>query len=87
MLARAGRGSYFGGARLSYADLSMFQVIAGMRYAFPTSMARIEAGYPRLLALHDQVAARPNVAAYLASKRRIPFNQEGIFRHYPALDK
>jgi glutathione S-transferase len=80
-------GAYFAGARVSYADLSMFQLIEGMRYAFPTSMARIEAGYPRLLALHGQVAARPNIAAYMASKRRIPFNQEGIFRHYPELDK
>ncbi|MET0857085.1 MAG: glutathione S-transferase [Telluria sp.] len=87
VLVRAGRGGYFTGARVSYADLSMFQVIAGLRYAFPLSMARIEAGYPRLVALHDQVAARPNIAAYLASKRRIPFNQDGIFRHYPELDK
>jgi glutathione S-transferase len=87
VLAKAGRGGYFTGARVSYADLSMFQVIAGLRYAFPLSMARIEAGYPRLVALHEQVAARPNVVAYLASKRRIPFNQDGIFRHYPELDK
>jgi glutathione S-transferase len=87
VLAKAGHGGYFTGARVSYADLSMFQVIAGLRYAFPLSTARIEAGYPRLVALHDQVAARPNIAAYLASKRRIPFNQDGIFRHYPELDK
>ncbi|WP_426172659.1 glutathione S-transferase [Massilia sp. TWR1-2-2] len=87
VLSKAGRGGYFTGARVSYADLSMFQVIAGLRYAFPLSMARIEAGYPRLVALHEQVAARPNIAAYLASKRRIPFNQDGIFRHYPELDQ
>ena len=87
VLAGAGRGCWFSGARLSYADLSMFQLIEGLRYAFPKAMARIEPGYPRLLALHAQVAARPNIAAYLASKRRIPFNQEGIFRHYPELDK
>ena len=87
VLAGAGRGCWFSGARLSYADLSMFQLIEGLRYAFPKAMARIEPDYPRLLALHAQVAARPNIAAYLASKRRIPFNQEGIFRHYPELDK
>ena len=87
VLASAGRGGYFAGARLTYADLSMFQVVEGLRYAFPNAMARIEPGYPRLVALHDRVAARPNIAAYLASKRRIPFNQEGIFRHYPELDK
>jgi glutathione S-transferase len=88
--AQAGRAGYrvgyLNGARVSYADLSMFQVIAGLRYAFPTAMARIEPDYPRLAALHELVAARPNIAAYLASKRRIPFNQDGIFRHYPELD-
>jgi glutathione S-transferase len=87
ILAGAKGGGYFTGARVSYADLSMFQLLEGLRYAFPKSMARIEPGYPRLSALRDQVAARPNIAAYLASKRRIPFNEEGIFRHYPELDK
>jgi glutathione S-transferase len=86
VLAAAGRDGYLNGARISYADLSMFQVIAGLRYAFPQAMARIEPDYPRLAGLHDLVAARPNIAAYLASKRRIPFNQDGIFRHYPELD-
>jgi glutathione S-transferase len=87
VLAKAGAGGYFGGTRRTYADLSMFQIVEGLRYAFPTSMARIEAGYPRLRALHEQVRARPNIAAYLASTRRVPFNEEGIFRHYPELDK
>lgn len=87
VLAQAGRGGYFNGARVSYADLSMFQLIAGLRYAFPTAMARLEPAYPRLAALHELVSARPNIAAYLASKRRIPFNEEGIFRHYPELDQ
>jgi glutathione S-transferase len=87
VLERAGGSGYFSGGRRTYADLSMFQVVEGLRYAFPTSMARIEAGYPRLRALHEQVAALPNIAAYLASPRRLPFNEEGIFRHYPELDK
>jgi glutathione S-transferase len=86
VLAGAGRG-YLAGARLTYADLSMFQLIEGLRYAFPKAMARIEPGYPRLVALRDRVAARPYIAAYLASKRRIPFSEEGIFRHYPELDQ
>ncbi|HZP93685.1 MAG TPA: glutathione S-transferase [Burkholderiales bacterium] len=81
-----GRG-YMLGRRLSYVDLSMFQLIAGLRYAFPRTMARVERDIPGLVALHDKVAARPNIAAYLASRRRIPFNQYGIFRHYPELDK
>jgi glutathione S-transferase len=74
------------GARLSYADLSLFQVIAGMRYAFPHAMRGLEKALPRSIALHDRVAARPRIAAYLGSERRLPFSQEGIFRHYPELD-
>lgn len=74
------------GARLSYPDLSLFQVVAGLRYAFPRAMAGIEARHPRIAALHDRVAARPRVATYLASNRRIAFNEHGIFRHYPELD-
>jgi len=87
VLARnpAGDG-HLEGNRLSYADLSAFQVVAGLRYAFPRAMAKLETAHPRLLALHDAVAARPRIALYLASTRRIPFNQEGIFRHYDELD-
>jgi glutathione S-transferase len=70
----------------SYVDLSMFQMIAGLRHAFPRTLARLEPKHPRLAALHDRVSARPRIAAYLASKRRIAFNQSGIFRHYPELD-
>ncbi len=74
------------GKAFSYADLSLFQMIAGLRYAFPRAMHRLEAKVPRQVALHDRVASRPRIAAYLASKRRIPFNQHDIFRHYPELD-
>ena len=74
------------GARLSYADLSLFQVVAGLRYAFPRMMARLEPACPRVAALHDRIASRPRIAAYLASERRIAFSEEGIFRRYPALD-
>ncbi|MGH7060657.1 MAG: glutathione S-transferase [Stellaceae bacterium] len=74
------------GARLSHPDLSLFQVVEGLRYAFPRAMAGLEARHPRVAALHDRVAARPRIAAYLASNRRIAFNEHGIFRHYPELD-
>ncbi len=77
---------YFLGKRISYVDLSMFQMIEGLRYAFPRAMARQERAHPRLVALHDRVAARPRIAAYLKSERRLPFNQMDIFRHYPELD-
>jgi glutathione S-transferase len=65
----------------------LFQVVAGLRYAFPRSMTRLEANHPRAVALHDTVAGRPRIAAYLTSNRRIAFNQHGIFRHYPELDE
>ncbi|MFI5011860.1 MAG: glutathione S-transferase [Hyphomicrobiales bacterium] len=74
------------GAKLTYVDLSLFQLVEGLRYAFPRAMKRQERNYPRLVALHDHVAKRPRIAAYLASDRRIPFNEEGIFRRYKELD-
>ena len=82
-----GRGGYAVGARLSYVDLSLFQLIEGLSYAFPKTMAKLAPSYPGLFALRDKVAQRPNIAAYLRSKRRIPFNESGIFRYYPELEK
>lgn len=78
-------GGYLAG-EFSYADLSMFQLIDGLRYAFPRALARYGARYPRLMDLHARVAARLNIAAYLASPRRIPNNEDDLFRHYPELD-
>jgi len=78
---------YLVGKRLSYVDLSLFQVVAGLRYAYPRAMAQLEKRHPRVVALHDRVAKRPRIAAYLASDRRIAFNKQGIFRHYPELDR
>ncbi|MBB4567108.1 glutathione S-transferase family protein [Rhizobium leucaenae] len=75
------------GDRLTYVDLSLFQVFEGLRYAFPRATAHLPTQYPHLAALHDAVAKRPNIARYLQSERRIPFNEDGIFRHYPELDK
>ncbi len=80
-------GPYLTGRRVTYADLSLFQIVEGLRYAFPRRMKRFERKTPHLVALHECVASRPRIAAYLASERRIPFNVDGIFRHYPVLDK
>jgi hypothetical protein len=77
---------YLVGRRVSYCDLSLFQLIAGLRYALPRAMVRLEPGFKRVTAVHDRIAARPRIAAYLQSARRIPFNEQGIFRHYPELD-
>lgn len=81
----AGSGLLVGDA-VTYVDLSMFQIVAGLRYAFPNLMKRIEPRHPQLVALHARIAHEPSIAAYLASDRRIAFNEEGIFRHYSELD-
>jgi glutathione S-transferase len=85
VLARSG-GNYLTGRTLSYVDLSLFQIIEGLRYAFPKRMKRFEKKIPRVIALHDRVEKRPRIAAYLESKRRIPFSQWGIYRYYKPLD-
>jgi glutathione S-transferase len=75
------------GDTVTYVDLSMFQLVDGLHYAFPRGMKKFGAQYPRVAALHDAVLARPNMARYVESERRIPFNESGIFRHYPELDE
>ena len=85
MLEKSG-GDHLLGAEPSYVDLSMFQVMAGLAYAFPKALARLTPAIPRLVSLQGRVAARPRLAAYLASERRLPFTEQGIFRHYPELD-
>jgi glutathione S-transferase len=79
-------GRFLIGRRLTYVDLSIFQIIEGLRYAFPRRMKRFEKKIPGLIELHDRVAARPRIKAYLASPRRIPFSQWGIYRYYKELD-
>ena len=74
------------GSRLSYADLSLFQLVEGLAYAFPQATERALGPTPKVVALHRLVAARPRIVAYLASDRRVPFNEDGIFRRYPELD-
>ena len=87
VLERNPAGStYLAGDALTYADLSMFQTIAGLLYGFPNAMAKRTARYPLTITLHQRIAERPRIAAYLASPRRIAFNEHGIFRHYPELD-
>lgn len=87
VLARNPKGAqHLVGTRLSYADLSLFQLVAGLLYAFPKATKRALKKTPLVLALHDRVAEHARVAAYLRSERRIPFNEDGIFRRYPELD-
>ncbi len=79
-------GAYVTGRKASYVDLSLFQIVEGLRYAFPKRMKTFERRIPGLVGLHERVARRPNIKAYLSSERRIPFNEDGIFRHYKELD-
>ena len=87
VLARNPKGStHLVGARLSYADLSLFQLVEGLHYAFPKATRRALKKTPLIRTLHDRVAQHPRVASYLASARRIALNEDGIFRAYPELD-
>ncbi len=79
-------GNHLVGRRLSYIDLSLFQIVEGLRYAFPKRMKRFEKKVPGVIALHDRVAKRPRIKAYLASERRIAFSQWGIYRYFKELD-
>lgn len=78
--------TWMAGDRLTHADLSLFQVVEGLRYAFPKAAERTLKATPRLLAVRHRVADLPRIKAYLASSRRLPFNEDGIFRRYPELD-
>jgi glutathione S-transferase len=86
-LLREGGGAYVTGRRLSYLDLSLFQLVEGLRYAFPKRMKAFERKIPGLVELRDGVAARPSIKAYLESERRIAFNADGIFRYCKELDR
>jgi glutathione S-transferase len=86
VLGRSG-GSYLLGSRPSYVDLSLFQIVEGLRYAFPNRMKRFERKIPRVIALHDRVGKRPRIVAYMKSKRCIPFSQWGIYRYFKELDR
>jgi glutathione S-transferase len=79
-------GQYLVGRKLTYVDLSLFQIVEGLRYAFPKRMKRFEKKIPGVVVLHDRVAKRPRIKAYIASERRIAFSQWGIYRYFKELD-
>jgi glutathione S-transferase len=85
-LLESSAGAWVTGRRVTYVDLSLFQIVEGLRYAFPKNMKAFERKIPGLVDLHDRIAVRPNIKSYLASDRRIAFNEEGIFRRYRELD-
>ncbi|MXO84844.1 glutathione S-transferase [Altererythrobacter aurantiacus] len=79
-------GPFSLGSTWSHFDTSLFQLVEGLEYAFPRRMAAIKDDYPMIFACRDAVALIDGLAAYVASEDRIPFNEDGIFRHYPELD-
>ena len=87
-LTRNGEGQVHAlGGALTYVDLSLFHLVEGLRYAFPAAMTAAESDYPLLVALNAQIRELPRIKAYLASERRLAFNEQGIFRYYPELDR
>ncbi len=78
--------AFLAGDKVSYADLSLFQVVEGLQYAFPKNMKTVLVKTPRLVAHREKIGRLPRIRTYLDSERRIPFNEQGIFRHYPELD-
>ena len=84
--SRRGGGEVLVGAQISYVDLSVWHVVEGLRYAFPTSFARLSRELPKVMALHSRISMRTRLRAYLDSDRRVPFSEDGIFRRYPELD-
>jgi glutathione S-transferase len=70
----------------TYADLSLFQLLEGLAYAFPKRMATLASDIPLITAVRERVRKLPELAGYLYGERRLPFNEDGLFRHYPELD-
>ncbi len=85
-VAKASGGPWLMGEKLTYPDLSLFQLLEGLQYAFPNAFPRVSEPHAHILRIRDAVAGRPRIAAYRKSDRRIAFNEHGVFRHYPALD-
>ncbi|GGE52647.1 glutathione S-transferase [Agaricicola taiwanensis] len=86
ILSKNDKSGYLVGSALSYADLSLFQIVEGLNYAFPRLMKASSKDWPKAMALSSKIRQRPNIAAYCTSNRRLPFNKNGIFRHYAELD-
>ena len=84
--ARQGPSHWLIDHRWTYGDTSLFQLVEGLRYMFPRRMATLAPDYPHLLHIHAAVGELPGIRAYMKSDRRLSFNEDGIFRHYPELD-
>jgi len=80
-------GKWLAGRALSYADLSLAQVVAGLTYAFPESTRKRLRQRPRVRALHDAVFARPRIRRYVESERRLALNNDDLYRRYSDLPK
>jgi glutathione S-transferase len=72
------------GDRWTHVDTSLFQLMEGLDYMFPNRMRELD--YPRLELCRQAMMEIAGVEQYLASDRRLSFNEDGIFRFYPELD-
>jgi glutathione S-transferase len=85
IIERNGSGPWMVGRRICYADLTLAQVLVGMAYAFPDTTSKLLRKRPRLERLRETAFARPRIRRYLASGRRLAFNNDDLFRSYPEL--
>lgn len=82
-----GEGKFLVGSKLSYADTTLWQVVNGLKFAFPKELEARETEFPTLFGtFYPSVQEHGGLKDYLASDRRQPYSQ-GIFRHYPELDR
>lgn len=79
-------GPFVTGEKWSHVDTSLYQLLRGLKYAFPQSMDERKDEYPGLHACRDAIGKLQNIVSYAASDRALPFNEDGIFRRYPELD-
>lgn len=86
--AKGASGKYLVGDKLTYADTTLFHVIDGVSYAFPTRVEELKAegaGFEELWAFYEGIKAEENIKSYLESDRRLAY-KNGIFRYYAELD-
>ncbi|GAA5987830.1 hypothetical protein JCM5350_003162 [Sporobolomyces pararoseus] len=78
-------GEWLVGKEASCADLCLFQVIDGLKFAFPNLLSKQLPSHPKLAAHYDRVNSADRIRKYLESDRRQKYSL-GVFRHYEELD-
>ncbi|OJD36217.1 glutathione s-transferase [Diplodia corticola] len=82
-----GKGKYLVGDKLSHADTTVWQVIDGLLFAFPKELQARKEEFPLIFEkFYPGIKEEKGLKEYLASDRRLKYSQ-GLFRHYPELDR